>query len=142
MFTPPSTIINRCKNRIIPSESEGGMNGKVVLLFSRVKNDGKTEFQLEIISAPKNYAERRMTFQTSVVHRGKTISSLKKPLEALINAVEKTPKLNIAIIEFNYFRLFARPLDESDIQRIIALDERLCEYPANNRRIPLQGQAA
>lgn len=142
MFTPPSTIINRCKERLIPPKNKGGMDGNVVLLFSRVKNDKGLEFQLEIISTPKNYAERKMTFQTSIVHRGKAISSLKKPLAALMGAIDKAPGLEISKIEFNYFRLFTRPLDESEIKRIIVLDNRLCDYPASNQRESLLSEVA
>tara|TARA_R110001583_G_scaffold162327_6_gene314507 strand:+ start:861 stop:1289 length:429 start_codon:yes stop_codon:yes gene_type:complete len=142
MFTPPSTIINRCKDRLIPSATKGGMDGNVVLLFSRVKHKGELEFQLEIISTPKNPNERRMTFQTSVVHRGKTISSLKTALVALLNAIEKVPELKISTMEFNYFRLFTTPLNKSEINRIIALEQRLCDYPAQNYREPLLGKVA
>lgn len=142
MFTPPSTIINRCKDRLIPPKAKGGMDGSAVLLFSRVKSDKGLEFQLEIISTPKNHSERKMTFKTSVVHRGKTISSLKKPLAALIDSIDRVKELNISVIEFNYFRLFTDPLNEREIQRIIALDNRLCDHFASNHREALLSDVA
>jgi len=138
MFTPPSTIINRCKERITPPVKDGGMDGKVTLLFSTVKIKNTLNYQLEIISTPKNYELGKMMFQTSIIHRGVNIKQFEKPIKALLTAIEKTGSLKVGQIEFNYFKSNIEPISKADIKRFIDLDSRLCENIVNSCRQPLE----
>jgi len=137
MFTPPSTIISRCREKLLPPMSKGGLDGKVTLMFSQVKIKGKLFFQLDIISTPKNYDLGKMMFQTSVVFRSANIASFEKPMTALISAIDKTKGLSIGQIECNYFKTSVAPITESEITQLIAINTRLCEYIVNNGRRPI-----
>lgn len=137
MFTPPNTIINRCKEKLIPSVKKGGTGGEITLLFSSVVVNGVYQFQLDIINTPKNYQLGRMTPLTSVVYRSANIPDFSQSLEILLNTIVATDKLYVGNVEFNYYKANIKPISDLQINQFIALDKRLCKYLVQNNRCPV-----